>query len=187
MRQVVWMMSISLDGYIAGPGGDLSWNRVDDEFHEHVNEVIAGMGAFLDGRVIHEMMAAYWPTADQDPNATAHMRAFAPIWINMPKIVYSRTLTKADWNATVRHEVDPAEIAALKAEPGGDLLLGGADLASTFLALDLVDEFRIYVHPVLIGHGIPMFPASGTQRALALVEHRTFSSGVVLLRYQVQR
>ncbi|MGY2746334.1 dihydrofolate reductase family protein [Arthrobacter sp. UYCu723] len=183
MRKIILMMQVSLDGYMEGPGRDISWHMVDDELHRHVNDELRTMGAFLSGRVTHELMAGFWPTADSDPANSGPMSEFASIWREMPKIVYSRTLETAGWNTTVVHDVVVDEVTALKAQPGGDLALGGADLAATFRRLGLIDEYRIYVHPVLIGRGKPLFgPADGTTR-LRLDENRGFSNGVVLLRY----
>jgi len=102
----------------------------------------------------------------------------------MPKIVFSRTLERADWNTTVVRELVVEEILDLKARPGGDLALGGADLAASFMAHDLIDEYRLYVHPVVLGRGAPMFKPSDATIDLGLVETRTFANGVVLLRYQ---
>ncbi|MCX4577214.1 dihydrofolate reductase family protein [Streptomyces sp. NBC_01571] len=184
MRKIVLMMSVSLDGYIEGPHREIDWHRVDEELHRHFNEEISRFGALLDGRVTHELMAAYWPTADQDPAGTPTEAEFAGIWRDIPKIVYSRTLERADWNTTVVRDVVPEEVRALKEQPGGDLGLGGADLAASFLRHDLVDEFRIYVHPVLIGGGKRLFPQADALTALRLTETRTFGNGVVLLRYE---
>jgi dihydrofolate reductase len=102
----------------------------------------------------------------------------------MPKLVFSRTLERADWNATVVRDVVAEDIMELKAQPGGDLALGGADLAAAFMRLDLIDEYRLYVHPVAIGQGKPLFPASIDKIELRLVESRAFGNGVVLLRYE---
>jgi len=184
MRKVILMMSVSLDGFIEGPNRELDWQLVDDELHGHFNEQLAAMGAFLDGRVTYELMAGFWPTADADPSSTGPMVEFARIWRDMPKIVYSRTLERADWNTTVVREVVPEEVMELKAQPGGDLVLGGADLAAAFMRHDLIDEFRLYVHPVVIGRGKPLFPPSDARIDLQLVETRTFGNGVVLLRYR---
>ncbi|WP_328319699.1 dihydrofolate reductase family protein [Streptomyces sp. NBC_00388] len=184
MRKIILMMSTSLDGYIEGPDRDIGWHRVDDELHRHMNAYLATMGGFLDGRVVHELMADYWPTADADPGCSAVVKEFAALWREMPKTVYSRTLEYTDWNTTVVREVVPDEVRALKALPGGDLALGGAGLAASFLAHGLIDEFRIYVHPVLIGGGTPLFPAAGTTVGLDLVETRTFGNGVVVLHYR---
>jgi bile acid-coenzyme A ligase len=183
MRKIILFMSVSLDGFIEGPNREIDWHMVDDELHRHFNEQLRAMGAFLSGRVTHELMAEFWPTADEDPASTAPMVEFAGIWRDMPKIVYSRTLERAGWNTTVVRDVVVEEIRALTAQPGGDLSLGGADLAATFMAHDLIDEYRIYVHPVLIGRGKPLFRPSDKRVNLRLVEARTFGNGVVLLRY----
>ena len=184
MRKIILMMSLSLDGFIEGPNRELDWHLVDDELHDHFNEQLGAMGAFLDGRVTHELMSGFWPTADTDPSSTGPMVEFARIWRDMPKIVYSRTLERADWNTTIVRDVDADEVMELKAQPGGDLALGGADLAAAFMRKDLVDEYRLYVHPVVIGKGKPLFQVSDTRFNLQLAETRTFGNGVVLLRYQ---
>ncbi|MFI5755411.1 dihydrofolate reductase family protein [Streptomyces sp. NPDC051569] len=184
MRKIVLMMSVSLDGYVEGPERQIDWHLVDDELHSHFNEQLRAMGAFLNGRVTYELMAGYWPTADADPSCSGPVAEFAGIWRDMPKIVFSRTLERADWNATVVRDVDVEEIRALTAEPGGDLALGGADLAATFLRHDLIDEYRLYVHPIVLGQGKPLFQPSDTKTRLRLTETRTFGNGVVLLRYE---
>jgi dihydrofolate reductase len=184
MRKIILFTSISLDGYIEGPNGELDWQTVDEELHGHFNDVLKTMSAFLCGRVMHEMMAGFWPTADADPSAPAVMAEYAGIWRDMPKIVFSRTLDHADWNATIMRDVDVDAITALKRQPGGDMSLGGADLAATFMKLGLVDEYRIYIHPVLVGQGKPLFPSPGALVGLELAETRTFGSGVVLLHYR---
>jgi dihydrofolate reductase len=184
MRKVVLMMSVSLDGFIEGPNREIDWHMVDDELHSHFNEELAKMGVFLDGRVTYELMASFWPTADSDPSSTGPMVEFARIWRDKPKIVFSKTLDKADWNTTVFHDVVPERIQELKAQPGGDLALGGADLAAVFMRHDLIDEFRIYVHPVVIGRGKRLFQESDARVHLRLVETRRFGNGVVLLHYE---
>ncbi|WP_406510179.1 dihydrofolate reductase family protein [Streptomyces sp. NBC_00212] len=185
MRKIILPMSVSLDGFFAGPEGEIDWHMVDDELHGYVNEQLRPMGAFISGRVTHELMAEYWPTADTDPSASPPVVEFAGIWREMPKIVYSRTLQKADWNTTVEHEVVPAEIEELKARPGGDLVIGGANLAATFRRHDLIDEYRLYVHPVLLGTGKRLFSTSHADtHKLRLVETRTFGNGVVLLHHE---
>jgi dihydrofolate reductase len=184
MRKIILFMSVSLDAFIEGPDRQIDWHMVDDELHGHFNEQLSAMGAFLDGRVTYELMAEFWPTADTDPSSTGPMVEFARIWRDMPKIVFSRTLERADWNTTVVRDVDVEEIMALKAQPGGDLALGGGDLAAAFMQHDLIDEYRLYVHPILIGRGKPLFQASDAKINLRLAETRTFGNGVVLLRYQ---
>ena len=183
MRKIILMMQVSLDGFFEGPDHDISWHMVDDELHRHFNERLATMGAFLEGRVAYELMEGYWPTADQDPEISAPMAEFARIWRDMPKFVYSRTLTTAGSNATAVRDVVPEEVLALKSQPGGDLALGGADLADTFRRLGLIDEYWVYVHPVLIGRGRPLFSAADSKAQLRLLETRVFGNGVALLRY----
>jgi dihydrofolate reductase len=182
-RKIIVMMQVSLDGYIEGPGRDLSWHNIDDELHQHFNDELRSMGAFLDGRVTYELMAGFWPTADSDPDSPPIMAEFAGIWRDMPKFVYSRTLESAGWNTTVVREVAADEVMALKAQPGGDMVLGGPDLADTFRNLGLIDEYRIYVHPVLVGGGTPLFRPAETGTPLRLVDTRAFGNGVVLVRY----
>lgn len=184
MRRIVLMMSVSLDGIFEGPGGDLSWHLVDDELHTHFNELLAAAGAFLDGRVTYELMARFWPTADRDPANPAPMREFAAIWRDKPKIVYSRTLESADSNTTIVREVVPDEVRALQAQSGGDLALGGARLADAFRRHDLIDEYRIYVHPVLLGRGRLLFEPQRPRSELHLRGTRTFGNGVTLLHYE---
>jgi dihydrofolate reductase len=185
MRKLILMMSVSLDGYFEDRNGSLDWLVVDDELHRHFNEQLRAMDAFLDGRLTYELMAGFWPTADLDPSSTRPMVEFASIWRDMPKIVYSTTLDNAEWNSTVMRTVDPEGIRQLKSQPGGDLALGGANLARTFLSHDLMDELWIYVHPVVLGAGRPLF-TSADRTALRLVDTRAFGSGVVLLRYEVR-
>jgi dihydrofolate reductase len=182
--KVVLWMSVSVDGFFEGPDGDLGWHLVDDELHSYVNTVLAGMGAFLEGRVTYELMEAFWPTADEDPASTPPMVEFARIWRDMPKVVYSRTLARAGPKATIVREVVPEEVHEIKAQAGGDLVVGGAGLAATFLAHDLIDELRLYVHPVVLGAGRLLFPPSGPRLDLRLAESRTFGDGVVMLRYE---
>ncbi|MER7107560.1 dihydrofolate reductase family protein [Streptomyces sp. NPDC000229] len=184
MGKIVLFMSVSLDGFMEGPNRELDWHLVDDELHGHFNEELAAVGAFMSGRVTHELMADFWPTADADPSTPATMAEFAGIWREKPKYVFSSTLQEAGWNTTVVRDVDPEEVTALAKQYPGDLALGGADLAAAFRRHDLIDAYRIYVHPVLIGRGKRLFPDADTRSDLRLVETRTFGNGVVLLRYE---
>ena len=184
MRRIVVMMSVSLDGFFEGADRDLSWHMVDDELHGHFNEQLGAMSAFLDGRVTYGLMAEFWPTADDDPSNAGPVAEFARIWREMPKIVFSTTLERADWNTTITRHVVVEEILALKAQPGGDMALAGADLAATFMQHDLIDEYRLYVHPIVLGAGRRLFPAADTPVALRLAETREFGNGIVLLRYE---
>jgi dihydrofolate reductase len=184
MSKIVFWMGMSVDGYFEGPNREIDWHKVDDELHRHCNDELAKMGAFLDGRVTYELMADFWPAVDEDPAADETMAEFARIWRDMPKIVYSRTLEQAGSNTTIVREVVADDVIALKASAAGDLVVGGADLAKTFRRLDLIDEYRIYIHPVVLGRGRPLFEPTDGATDLRLVETRPFGNGVVLLRYQ---
>ncbi|GIG03857.1 dihydrofolate reductase family protein [Catellatospora coxensis] len=184
MGKIVMMMSVSVDGFFADPDGGLDWHLIDEELHYHFNALLAPMGAFFDGRVTYQLMADYWPTADQDPGSAGPMAEFAGIWRDMPKYVFSRTLDQAGWNTTVLREVVPDEIRKIAEQVGGDVALGGAALGAAFLEQDLVDEIRLYVHPVVLGRGRPLFQPADHRHDLRLKRTRTFGSGVVLLHYE---
>jgi dihydrofolate reductase len=175
------MLSVSLDGFIADANGSLHWHRVDEELHREFNDVLRGCGAFLEGRVMFELMNAYWPTADQDPDVTPAEADFAQLWRETPKIVYSKTFEYAGDDATVVREVVPDEVRQLLDEYG-DLSLGGAGIAQEFMRHGLVDELRLYLVPVVLGGGTRLF--AETPMNLELVESKAFASGVVLLRYR---
>lgn len=176
-------MSMSLDGFIEGPDRQIDWHMVDDEVHGHFNDELRRMGGFINGRRTYEKMVRAWPTADTDPASTGPMVEYAGIWKSMPKIVFSRTLQEAGWNTSIVRDVSVDEITAIKARVDGDLALCGADLAASFIRLGLIDEYRIYVHPILIGKGKPLLQAPEGRLQLELQETRTFSNRVVLLRY----
>ncbi|WP_158850978.1 dihydrofolate reductase family protein [Saccharothrix deserti] len=185
MGKIIHIAAVSLDGFFEGPDREIDWHLVDDELHQHFNDKLSRMGAFLAGRRTHALMAEFWPTADRDPAISGPMAEFARIWREMPKIVYSRTWESTDWNTTILREVVADEVLALKASTGGDLSLGSADLASTFRRLGLIDEHHLYVNPVLLGRGRPLFGPADDRTDLDLIDSRTFGNGVVLLRYRV--
>jgi len=182
MRHVVYSLSVSLDGFIEGPGRDITWHHVDEELHQHMNDWLGRSGAFLSGRVTYELMADFWPTADADPESEPVMVEFAGIWRDMPKIVYSRTLEHADWNTAIVRDIVPDEVRAMKEQPGGDLVVGGPNVAAQFLRHDLIDAVRMYVNPVVIGAGTRMFPAD-VALDFTLDTAHVFGNGVVLLSY----
>jgi len=182
MSKVIYAFSVSLDGFVEGPGGDLSWSNPTAELHRHFNERERAFSTVLYGRRLYELMAAYWPTADQDPSATDYEIEYARIWKAEKKIVFSRTLTEVGWNAQLFKGDIATEINRLKAQPGNDMAVGGATLAATFIQLGLIDEYHLYVNPVVLGGGKPMFPPLKDRLNLRLIETRTFGS-VVLLRY----
>jgi dihydrofolate reductase len=182
MTRVTFMISISVDGYFEGVDRGLEWHLIDGELHAHFNDWLRDATAFLEGRVTWELMAGFWPTADADPEVSLEVREFAPIWRDKPKYVFSRTLQQAAWNTTILRDVDREQIVALAQQHGGTLVVGGPALAASFAALDLIDEYRYYVHPILLGDGHRPFPGPPSV-PLSLEEARTFGSGVVMLRY----
>ncbi len=184
MRKVIYAMSVSLDGYIEAVNGDLSWSFPDEELHKHFNDRESAIDIHLYGRRLYENMAAYWPTADKDPAAPKLEIEYARIWKDMKKIVFSKTLKKVGWNSQLISENIAEEVNRLKAQPGKDMSVGGPGLASAFMQLGLIDEYRLYVHPIILGGGQPMFRRLRDKISLGLVETHTFGSGVVLLRYQ---
>jgi dihydrofolate reductase len=184
MGKIIYSLSVSLDGFAEGPDKNLDWVIIDEEIHTFFNEQSRGLGGFLYGRRIYELMAGYWPTADLNPSALPVEAEFARIWRDKPKIVFSQSLEKVEWNSRLVRGDLAEEVKKLKAQPGNDLGVGGPTLAASLMELDLIDEFYIVVNPVILGSGTPFFPVMREKINLKLVETRTFSSGVIMLHYQ---
>jgi dihydrofolate reductase len=176
-------MLVSLDGFIEGPDRELDWHLIDEELHTFVNDRQSECDTCLYGRRMYEVMR-YWETADTNPSSPAYELEFARIWKKMPKIVFSKTLEQVQGNARLVRDDIAEEVTRLKAQPGKNMELGGPTIASTFMRLGLIDEYGLFIQPVILGSGTPMFPALGDKINLRLVETRTFGSGVVYLRYQ---
>jgi dihydrofolate reductase len=182
VRKMIYSMGVSLDGFIAGPGGAIDWSAPDEELHRFHNQQARELGAHLCGRRLYETMV-YWETADQNPSAPEHELEFARIWKDLPKIVFSTTLEKVEGNSRLVRDGVADEVAKLKAQPGKDLAVGGAGLASSLIELGLVDEYQLFVSPVVLGGGTRYFPSLAERIDLELVETRTFGSRVVFLRF----
>jgi dihydrofolate reductase len=185
VRKVIYAMMVSVDGFIEGPDQDLGWHVIDEQLHRHFNEQERLVDIHLYGRRMYEEMAAYWPTADENPGAHDVEIEYARIWKTMPKIVFSKTLDQVRWNSRLVREDIPTEIAALKAKPGKDMAIGGADIAATFLNFGLIDEIKLYINPVIVGSGKPMFPPLSKPISLHLIATHTFDNGVVLMHYSL--
>ncbi len=186
--RVVYSMSVSLDGYINSASGSLDWADVDEELHGWFNDRARESAAFIYGRRLYETMVPYWPNALDDPNATPVERDFALIWRDKPKVVFSSTLASVDVNCRLVREDIRAALPALKAEFDGELDVGGATLAAPLVAANLIDEYRVVVHPVLLGAGTPFFPAHGDRVDLELMaETHRFGNGATLLTYRPRR
>jgi dihydrofolate reductase len=184
MRKVILWMMVSLDGFIEGPDRELDWHRVDEDLHTYINDSLRGAAAFLYGRTCFELMAEFWPTADQDP-AIPQVGEFARIWRDTPKVVFSTTLDHADWNSRVVRGDIAAEIEALRAQSGdGDLiLLGGAGITESMGRLGLIDEYHLFLHPVVLGSGTRLLPELPKRTDLELIGTRQFNDGVLLVHY----
>lgn len=176
-------MSVSLDGYIADPRGEIDWSAPDDELHRFHNERVRELGGHLCGRRLYETML-YWETADQDPALGETQREFARIWQALPKVVFSNTIDEVEGNWRLVRGDPAEEVRRLKEEPGKDLGVGGARLAASLTKLGLIDDYELFVNPVVLGGGTPFFPPLEERIELDLVDTRTFGSRVVYLRYQ---
>ena len=187
MGKLIYLFNVSLDGFIETVDHSLDWTVVDDELHTWFNEHSRTLDASLYGRRLYEVMAAYWPTAESDPAATEPMREFARIWNATPKIVFSTTLDSVGPGCRLVAGDVGDRLAELRSEFPGDLDVGGPTLASAFIERGLVDEYRVVVHPVVLGAGTPFFPTLRDRVGLRLLETRTFGSGVVYLGYETVR
>lgn len=180
MPKAIYEMNVSADGYVVGPDGSFDWSVPDDELHSFHNDQVRALGGHLLGRRLYETML-YWETAD-DPSEVS--RDFAQVWLALPKVVFSRTLTSVEGTNTRLARGDlRTELESLQESTGGDVALGGPGLAAEAVRLGLIDEYRVFVHPVAVGGGIPFFPRDQQVR-LELVETRTFGSRVVYMRYR---
>ena len=175
-------MMVTLDGFFAGPNGEIDWHVVDEEFNEFAIEQLNTVDVLLFGRKTYELMASYWPT----PAAATNDPIVADKMNRLPKIVFSRTLSSVQWqNTRLVKENIAEEIAKLKQQPGKDLIIfGSSDLAVTFIQYGLLDECRIMVNPVVLGSGKPLFKGIKDRLNLNPLRTKTFRSGNVLLYYE---
>jgi dihydrofolate reductase len=181
VRKVVFFNLMSLDGYFEGPNREIDWHNVDEEFNEFAIDQVGSADILLFGRVTYELMASFWPTEEamrDDPIVAKMMNT-------IPKIVFSRTLDRADWNNTRLVKGEAAEeIAKLKQQPGRDMFIfGSADLASTLVEPGLIDEYRVLLNPVVLGSGSPLFKGIKNRLTLKLASIKTFRNGNILLIY----
>jgi len=182
--RLIYTMNVSLDGFVETPEHSLDWATVDDQLHQWFNDEAKTLDASLYGRRMYELMADYWPTAEDDPSATDAMREFARIWKPMPKIVFSTSLDHVKHNARlVRGDVGNV-LEELRGEFDGDIDVGGPNVAGQFVRRGLVDAYHLVVHPVVLGAGTPFWPALDAPLRLRLTETRTFASGAVLASFE---
>jgi dihydrofolate reductase len=186
MRKVVLFMHLSLDGYAAGPNGELDWIPHDEELQGYAKDIGSTVGSPIYGCTTFQMMESYWPTVPADPASSKQDIDHANWYINVSKIVFSKSLEKVESNNTILINDNIAEeIAKLKQLPGKDLVIfGSPGLAQTFIQLDLIDEYQLTVSPVVLGSGIRLFADNLDKINLKLLSSRTFHSGLIALHYQ---
>ena len=182
MRKIIVFENVTLDGFMAGPKGELDWAIRDDEVTQYSKEGEASTDMFLFGRVTYEMMASFWPT----PAGKSANPVFAGFLNNTPKIVFSTTLQTADWqNTEVSHELNKDGILKLKQQHGKNMMIfGSGTIVEQLTNLGLIDEYQLMVNPVILGKGKPLFKDIKDRINLKLVKTKTFNNGIVLLQYQ---
>jgi dihydrofolate reductase len=187
VSRLIYSAIASLDGYIEDANGNFDWAAPDDEVHAFVNELERPVGTYLYGRRMYEAMA-FWespPDLEREPQVT---QEFAQIWQAAEKIVYSTTLSAPSTARTrIEREFDPEAVRQLKTTAGRDLTVGGAGLAGMAMAADLVDEYQLFLVPVLVGGGKPALPDEHVRVKLELLDERRFRDGTVFVRYRPRR
>ncbi len=183
MAKLIYSAITSLDGYVADENGDFDWAAPDEEVHAFVNDLERPVGTYLYGRRMYEVMLA-WETAHTFADESPVMRDFAQIWQAADKIVYSTTLdTVSSARTRIEREFDPEAVRQLKAEAARDLTVGGPDLAAQAIRAGLVDEWHLFLTPIVVGSGNPSLP-DDVRVNLELLDERRFAGGVVHLRYR---
>ncbi|PZR11655.1 MAG: dihydrofolate reductase [Flavobacterium psychrophilum] len=189
MRRIISFMHISLDGYVAGPNGEMNWIKVDEEIFDHVGKRIGKGDTAMYGRVTFQMMEGYWPTAADSPNASKHDVEHSAWYKNANKIVISNTLNETDFANTKVISTNLAEnINEIRQQEGEDILLFGSPTTThSLLKLNLIDGFWLFVNPVVLGEGIPLFIETKDKMPLKLLSTTQFTSGVTELNYIAER
>ena len=183
MGKLIYCMNVSLDGYVESAERSLDWASVDEELHTWFNDRSRETDAFLYGRRLYEVMNAFWPTAESAPSAPDYIIDFARVWNATPKIVFSTSLARVDGNSRLVSGDLGEVLARLRTEFPGELSVAGPTLAAQFIRRGLIDEYRVVVHPVILGAGLPFFPGLETSVGLRLTETRQFASGAMYLGY----
>lgn len=189
MRKIISFMHISLDGFVAGPNGEMNWIKVDEEIFDYVGKRISEGDTALYGRVTYQMMENYWPTAGDKPTATRHDIEHSKWYSKVHKVVLSKTM-KADGliNTTIINGNISNNINEIKQQPGNDILLFGSPGAThSLIQLGLIDGYWLFVNPIVLGKGIPLFVDIKDKIKLKLLSTRQFTSGVTELNYRVDR
>lgn len=192
MRKIISFMHISLDGFVAGPNGEMDWIKVNEEIFTHAGKRISEGDTSLYGRVTYQMMENYWPTAADKPNATRHDIEHARWYSTVHKVVLSKTMNDAVFpNTTIISDNLPESIHAIKqSRDGGSkeiLLFGSPTATHALMQLNLIDGYWLFVNPIILGQGISLFAGIKEKTKLKLVTTRPFTCGVTELSYTVDR
>jgi dihydrofolate reductase len=182
---IVWMQ-VSLDGRASGPNGVFDWPVVGPELSVNFLDGLRGAGLFVYGAEVYRGMAAYWPTADEQPDADDYQVAFSRVWKPMPKLVFSRSLDTTEWNTTVSADVHAIRESAENAD-GDAYVFGGATVVGELVRRDLIDEYQLFVHPVVLGGGTPLFPDLGERQQVRLADSRIYDGSVISMHYVRER
>ena len=187
MRKLIFFMHTSLDGFVAGTKGEMNWITINEEIFDFVGTMTDKADAALYGRVTYDMMQSYWPTAGDAPNASKHDKEHSAWYKKVSKIVLSKTLSENGLeNTIVISDNLEANINAIKKQEGKNILIFGSPAAShALLGLGLIDEFWLFVNPILLGQGMPLFKNVKEITKLKLVESKTFVGGVIALHYSM--
>lgn len=187
MRKIISFMHISLDGFVAGPNGEMNWIKVDEEIFDHVGRRIGKTDTALYGRVTYEMMQNYWPNAGARPGASKHDIDHSKWYANAHKLVLSKSMKGADLpNTTVISDNLTASINDIKQGTGSEILLFGSPTAThSLIQQNLIDGYWLFVNPIILGQGIPLFKDIKTKTKLSLLTTRQFTAGVTELNYSV--
>jgi dihydrofolate reductase len=188
MRKIISFMHISLDGFVAGPNGEMNWIKVDEEIFDHVGKRISETDTALYGRVTYQMMENYWPTAGDEPDASKHDIEHSKWYNKAHKIVLSKTLEGGDLaNTTIISDNLADKLNEIKQQPGGEVLLFGSPTAThSLIQQNLIDGYWLFVNPVILGRGVPLFVDIQERIKLKLLNTRQFTAGVTALDYTVE-
>ena len=188
MRRLVLFMHTSLDGFVAGPNGEMDWINTDEEMFEYSGQRINSADTALYGRVTYQMMESYWPTAADQPNPTKHDIEHSRWYNSVAKVVLSRTMRGASLaNTKIISDNLTDEIVKLKKGAGKEIIIFGSPTAAhSLMAAKLIDDYWLFVNPVLLGQGIPLFKDIKDKVVLRFIESNIFASGVVCLHYECQ-
>jgi dihydrofolate reductase len=186
MRKLVLFMHISLDGFTAGTKGEMDWIKVDEDMFEYAGRQTDQSDTALYGRLTYQIMENYWPTAADQPNATKHDKQHSSWYNNVAKVVVSKTMKEAKLtNTNIISDNISDEITKLKQKSGKDIVIfGSPSIAQLMMTENLIDDYWLFVNPILLGQGIPMFKGIRDKIYLKLITSNKFSSGVVCLHYQ---